>query len=305
MIDYIKDNACKFNLFQLLRIFKSLDLNPTIKPKSSLEFPASDVYACNFNVHDVNEIVVRYFGMQGVDSPLPSYMYQVAAQDSEDGSIFREFLNIFNKRAYELLFDAWQKHKLLVEYDCTRENSQYLKYLTAFSGAKIDSNDELLFSYSAIFGAKCQNIYILGQIISSYLEGVAVKVDECIGSWMTPGNVGNLGNNYELGSNALLGKRIFDGNSRVKIIVGPIGLNNFNKLLPGKVEGFKLIELCRKYVGETLDFDLEFIVSYSDDDRANILGEDTTILGLCANLGARDSSIQARFKFNENTYLLC
>lgn len=81
-----------------------------LRPSLSLAHPASDVEAIERADQRIR-LTATFFGLYGVDSPLPpSYPeHLVRISDERDGERVRGFLDIFHHRLLSLLYRVWKK----------------------------------------------------------------------------------------------------------------------------------------------------------------------------------------------------
>ena len=70
--------------------------------------------------------------------------------------------------------------------------------------------------------------------------------------------------NLKLGGSAIVGSRVWDVQSRVRIRMGPLRIDEFNKLLPGGDRLTAVAELIRFYIGADTDFDVQLILDKED-----------------------------------------
>src|SRR5262249_43239297 len=104
----------------------------------------------------------------------------------------------------------------------------------------------------------------LEQTFLPYLQGAAIEIRECTGTW-TQLNTDEwlvLGvKTKKLGMNAVLGTRVRDAASRFSVRIGPLAYANGQRLLPGGDLHETLCTLIRCFLRDELDFDVQLIVT--------------------------------------------
>src|SRR5262249_30494666 len=76
--------------------------------------------------------------------------------------------------------------------------------------------------------------------------------------------------NNELGATAVVGERVWDVQSKIRIRLGPLRYAQFTEFLPDpapvaeRKAFFLLVHLVRLYVGPELDFDVQLVLKAED-----------------------------------------
>lgn len=108
-----------------------------MQPAASLSFTTKQIKKLQ-QLGDDYQLILTFMGLYGVQSPLPDYFLQQAL--FARGACLRAFLNLFNQRFYELLYQAWKKsHPIHAQHP-------YLHYLQALLGAKELKPHQLILS---------------------------------------------------------------------------------------------------------------------------------------------------------------
>ncbi|CAN5255079.1 type VI secretion system baseplate subunit TssG [soil metagenome] len=253
LVDKITNNATEYNFFQLMHLlepyedFIKLQLNPT----ASLAFPASEIDKCHLNAKNELLIELNFMGLYGVDTPLPHYF--LTASKTE---IIKSFFNIINLRFYQLFYQAWKKCQLSI--DLTQPKSPLLFYLKVLSGLDAES---MAYATTIQCSKKGLSSITIANFVRQFFNDVNVHVKQFVPRWMDISTAAFLGvNEFVLGHNAVLGKRILDVTSKIEIIIGPQPYEKFLQCLPGTPMGMQLAKLLRHYLNSRVIFDLIFIV---------------------------------------------
>jgi type VI secretion system protein ImpH len=104
----------------------------------------------------------------------------------------------------------------------------------------------------------------LSSILSEFFD-VPVRVECFIGAWLTLPDadrtrVGQSPRTAALGRTALLGGQVWSRQHKFRIVMGPLSLDDYRRLLPGGLSFHRLIPIVRNYVGDTLIWDVNLIL---------------------------------------------
>ena len=101
---------------------------------------------------------------------------------------------------------------------------------------------------------------------------------EFVGTWLQlPPNIqtqlGQGSQSERLGFSAVAGERVWDCQSQFRIILGPMGMNQYADFLPNPGESLeRLVAIVRNYVGDELGWDVNLILKQAEIPEL-ILGE--------------------------------
>jgi type VI secretion system protein ImpH len=74
----------------------------------------------------------------------------------------------------------------------------------------------------------------------------------------------------QLGITATIGDRVWDCQTKFRIVAGPMGLTDYQRLLPGGASLDRLMALVKNYVGLELDWDLHLLLKRADVPAAQL-----------------------------------
>ena len=113
------------------------------------------------------------------------------------------------------------------------------------------------------------------------------RLQEFIGSWLDlePDDQWQLGADGGLGQATSLGSRVWTRGAKFRILVGPLTLKDYERLLPDSPSMDKLAAIVRNYTGDALDYDVNVVLKGDEVPKA-ILGQDTR-LGQTSWIGDR------------------
>lgn len=253
--------------------------------KSDMAFGATDIQTLTekTNVHyGVNyqswNIQVKFMGLTGSRGVLPYHYSELVLKRSrlKDQSM-QAFFDIFNHRTTSLLFHSWSKNKLSIQYEQSKiqpklsKRSTLLQAFYSLAGmGHMSKNknrvlpDDALLKISGLIGSRIPSAHTLEKIISSYFE-IQTKIHPLKGNWQDlhglyrtrishtqlPQNVNNT-----LGQRAILGKHVWDVQSKISIELGPLDEKTFNSFAPGSKKLQALHELITYCVKDNLLYDV-------------------------------------------------
>ena len=269
-----------------------------IRGIATLNFPPSPICHAEQKYDDVDglptqvELSVAFLSLFGSQGALPRhYTEQIIERVRAADESLLEFLNLFQHRALSLLFRAWLKYRLSpsVEIGRLRDPNAGLDQTTRLLMSLCGLGTELLVSQSRIdpdFVAYYSGNLSRGTTRSESLRNVLgdyfsipVEVQEFVGRWirLPLDSQSHLQNspraNSQLGYNTVSGSRVFDQTSTVRLRIGPLSRQTFQRFLPGSEDYLKLCEIIKYMLGVEFDFEIQLILKAEDVPVAR-LGDD-------------------------------
>jgi type VI secretion system protein ImpH len=227
-------------------------------------------------------LFVNFMGLLGSNGPMPlavsEYVYD-RIHNHEDATLAR-FLDIFNHRMVSLFYRAWANSQLTVSRDRPSEHG-YDRYVGSIFGMGMSSflnedcvPDEAKRHYSGRLAATVRNAEGLQSILSDYLR-VPARVVQFVGRWMPIPEqyrclLGERPDSGRLGMTALLGARTWDCQQKFRIVLGPMSLADYERLLPHTSSFRRLVDWVRDYVGDELLWDAQLILRAADVPRVRL-----------------------------------
>jgi type VI secretion system protein ImpH len=274
----------RFEFFQAVRLLEkifperanvghdALPLKEVVRFRSrpSVNFPASEVHEIREIVEEFSddqklEMVVNFMGMIGPLGVLPTHYTELVMDRVRyrDNSLYA-FVDIFTHRAVSLFFRAWEKYRFPISYE--RGKDDFTEFLFDFVGlgtlglrGKLNLDDESLLPYSGIIAQKPHSASVIEQMLSDYFN-VQAKIKQFTGQWLSldEESITRLGEaNSQLGWNTVLGTRVWDDQSKFRVIFGALKFTEFQAFLPNGTAYKAMKSIIRFMVGEELDFDVQ------------------------------------------------
>jgi len=246
---------------------------------------------------------VSYLGAFGPHGPLPTHLTQYIddRRRRRGDSTWVGFLDIFHHRLLSLFYRAWANAQPTVHRD-RPEADRFAGYVGALvgqnTGAQARAPAEL--DEVALYAAP----HLVGPLrhaegLRKTLQlcfGVPVQIEEFVGQWLdiptdycwvVPPSLPDVQSAIGvLGESSRVGTQVYDRQSKFRVILGPLALEEYRRFLPGGDLLTRVIELVRRYAGDEASWDMRLVLR-EPDRRATILGA-VGLLGQTANLGQTD-----------------
>jgi type VI secretion system protein ImpH len=290
--DQLAENACSFEFFQAVTLLQRLTgLRPVggfsnpeeeavhFRVNPRLGFPASQIQTLEFSDDAPPEMTVNFMGLTGPSGVLP-YAYSEMILErirAKDHSI-SAFFDIFNHRAISLFYRAWQKSRFPVTYSAGPRDL-FTGYLLDLIGLGTDGlrdrqeiEDEALLHYASLIGMQARSAAALEQILEDYFE-VPVEIQQFTGAWYgldgpTQCEMTELDTaSRQVGAGAVVGDAVWDRQARVRIRLGPLGMERYCDFLPEASAYNALRAITRFFSNQCLEFEVQLVL-----DRAQAPG---------------------------------
>jgi type VI secretion system protein ImpH len=296
-----------FGFFQALRRFECEDnqqirLGRTLHAKHdlirlgqdpSLAFPPSTLASFRQDKQNpVPRLGVHFFGLLGANGPLPLHLTEVVHErlHNEKDTTLAAFFDLFHHRLLSLFYRAWAESQPTVSYDRPQEDSfgQYLGSLFGIGSVHLRRRDAMPDAAKLHFAGHlaCQTHHAEGlQAMLRDFFRLPVRIEQFVGAWLQlPTDSRCLLGSSEavsrLGVNALLGSKVWQAQQRFRIVFGPLGIDEYRRMLPGGKSLRRLEAVVRNYLGDELEWELRLILRQSEIPKPKLDGE--TPLGWCS-----------------------
>ena len=305
----LKDDPKGHHIFLALRIIEAQHpdlpgLGKSRRPKNDpvrlgqeaeMAFPPSTIRA--FEPQTAKKpatLINRFFGFFGPHGPLPLHLTEHARERhiNNGDSTFVSFANMLTHRFMSLMYRAWVTGQPAVDFD-RGEGSQIDRHVAALAGlhgsdlrnrdAMPDLAKRRLAGHLALGPKNGEGLIAM---LSAFFDA-PFRLQEFIGSWLDlePDDQWQLGADGGLGQATSLGSRVWTRGAKFRILVGPLTLKDYERLLPGSPSMDKLAAIVRNYTGDALDYDVNVVLKGDEVPKA-ILGQDTR-LGQTSWIGDR------------------
>lgn len=276
----------RFDFFQAVRLLERLipDRAPVGKfeppakeishfgAHSSLAFPASQIQAMDWPEKGPLRMVVNFMGLTGPQGVLPNpYTSLLIERLRMQDTSARDFFDVFNHRMISLFYQAWRKFRFDVAYE-RGERNRFSRELLSLVGLGTDClqerqaiPDDAMIYYAGLLGQRPRSAQALKQILEDYFE-VPVEIEQASGGWyrldtetqccLAEGST----DSEKLGFGAVVGDEIWNQQSRVRVVLGPLTLERYRDFLPDGSCWEPLRAWVRFFSNEEFDFDVKLIL---------------------------------------------
>ncbi len=255
----------------------------------SLAFPASTLSSfAQDKRYPVPRLGVRFFGLLGANGPLPLHLSEVVHERMHNAhdSTLCAFLDLFHHRLLSLFYRAWAESQPTVSYDRPEQDGfgRYLGSLCGIGSPHMRGRDAMPDAAKLHFAGRlaCQTHHAEGlqAVLRDYFR-LPVRIEEFVGGWLdlpddSRCRLGRSARVGSLGVNTLLGARVWQAQQRFRIVLGPLGLTDYRRLLPGGRSLRSLQAVVRNYLGDEQEWELQLILREAEIPGPR-LGGDTQL----------------------------
>ena len=243
---------------------------------ASLVFPASQIQEAEWPEDAPVNMTVNFMGLTGPEGVLPNpYTSLIIERMRDSDHALRDFLDLFNHRMISLFYRAWRKYRFDVANE-QGERDLFSRHLLSLLGLGTEGmrdrqalSDDSLIYYAGLLSQRPRSAQALKQILSDYFE-VPVAIEQFSGGWyrLDPETQcrlleGNL-DSGELGFGAVVGDEMWNQQSRVQIVLGPLSMERYADFLPYG-EAFEPLRAWVKFFSnDEWDFEVRLILEQED-----------------------------------------
>lgn len=268
--------------------------------EASLAFALSTVASLEFPKEGAPRLLVRFTGLTGPNGPLPLHLTEFARDRlrNHGDKTFLRFIDTFHHRIFSMFYRAWADAQPTVSLDRPGQDpfGDRLGCLAGYGGPELQARDEApdfaKRAHTGLLANAVRNADGLARIVANFFR-VKARIEEWQPHWMTlPDNsLSRLGAgqpNAQLGVTSVIGARVWDCQSRFRIVLGPLGLDQFKRFLPGQDSLKRLKAWVRNYSGDELSCEMQLLLRRSEVPPM-VLGQ-AGQLGWTSWMGARPAA---------------
>jgi len=238
----------------------------------SVTFPPSQIHSITFPDRGPARMTVNFMGLTGPLGVLPHYYTElVISRVRAKDTALRDFLDIFNHRIISLFFQAWQKYRFTVAYE-RGERDRFSHHVLDLIGLGTEGlqnrqsvADDSLIYYAGLLAQWPRSASALRQILADYFE-VLVEIEQFAGGWFKLDREtqccfeDGISISAQLGVGAVVGDEIWDQQSRVRVKLGPLTLDQYQDFLPNGTAYQPLCGLLGFFAGSEFDFEVQLVL---------------------------------------------
>ncbi len=245
-----------------------------LRPDASMSFAASDVSSVSSvegpDGVERTRVQTTFMGLYGTTSPLMNYFVEQVAQEEYQGhkQPVRELLDVMHHRLLSLVYRAWTKYRFGVGYhkggtDVFTRRMLCVAGIDGFGAHNPPIHRFLFLRYAPMLAFKARTAHGLSVALNEMFGQLGARVEQFIGAWtlIEKPYRNRLGQaNAALGESLTIGRYVFDASSRYKIVLGPLGYDDYLAFLPGGHKRPLLRGLCAVFTRGMYDVLLELHV---------------------------------------------
>ena len=258
-------------------------------------------------------LTVTFMGLTGPSGVLPRHYTEMLmrARDARgpERNLPRDWFDLFNHRLISLFYRAWTKYRFWLAHErgesTKPEPDLFTESVFSLIGlgsrslrnrlhvtveepgvrnpskalARVD--DLALLYYAGLLAHRPRCAISLERLLEDYFR-IPIRVLQFQGQWLRldPENqsrVGAVAGNSTLGVDVVVGERVWDIRSKIRIRLGPLNYEQFGSFLPDRSPVaerkvfFKLMHLVRLYVGPELKVEVQLVLKASEIPKCRML----------------------------------
>ncbi len=215
---------------------------------------------------------VFFFGLFGPNGPLPLHLTEYARNRlrQHGDPTFARFADVFHHRLLSLFYRAWANAQPAVNLDRPDSDrfATYVGSLFGLGNPAMRQRDSLPDHFKLHFAGRlssgARHPEGLRAMIAEFF-GLPVVIEEFIGRWTEiPESfrceLGGLAGAATLGVSSTIGEHVWDCQQTFRIVIGPVSLDDYRRLLPGGKGLNQLEDIVRNYIGDELMWELRLIL---------------------------------------------
>jgi type VI secretion system protein ImpH len=289
VMEELLDSPWEFEFFQAVRLLERFGTGKPVgqfaNPQQEivrfatnpdLQFPASRIDSLEKSASGQLEMTVNFLGLTGPSGALPrAYSEFVNERLRARDVTLKAFLDIFNHRAISMFYAAWEKYRFSVAYE-RDQHDRLTQYLLDFIGLGSEGlknrqsvPDHSLVYYTGLLGLQPRSAAALEQVLADYFD-VSVEIEQFVGAWhrLSVEDQCSVGDqerySEQLGMGAIAGDEIWDRQSRARIVLGPLSLEQYLDFLPNGAACEPLRAIVKFFSNEECDFEVRLILQRED-----------------------------------------
>lgn len=287
LMDELAKRPYAFDFFRLVRLLEcrrpdlprvGFSVSPAEDPvrfwqKPSMRFaPASLDSFESGEPGTVPRLTVNFMGLFGPNAPLPPHIteYVMERELHHHDPTITAFFNLFHHRLISLFYRAWAANQKAADLD-RPVDQRYSVYIGALFGIGMEAlqqrdavPDTSKLFFAGRLASQTRNAEGLEAILRQYFD-IPAEVHPFTGRWLDlpADSVCQLGQSPDSGSlglNTIIGSRFWDCQLSFRMRFGPMGLADYERMLP-QGEAFERLKYwVLNYCGQHFFWDVQLVL---------------------------------------------
>ena len=278
----------------------------------SFSYPGSTITKMSSDEQaNLDQMTTSFMSMIGANGVLPRHYTQTLLdQGRSNDTATQEFYDLFHHRIVSLFYRAWEKTRFPIAWErtqrdprTTREDlfTQSLYCLIGLGNAalretsetssvsrnRLSFSDQTMLFFAGMFSHRPRTAISLQRMVAT-LFGVDCEVSQFQGQWLQIESSDQTrmqtalhpnGMNSSLGMDAMIGDRVWNIDSKIRVTLGPLRYKDFVRFTPGEADFVRITQFVRSYIGPELDFEIQPILAAEDVPPTQLGGDKASRLG--------------------------
>jgi type VI secretion system protein ImpH len=217
-------------------------------------------------------LAVNFFGLFGPNGPLPLHMTEYARERARNHGdhTLAAFVDVFHHRLLSLFYRARANADPAISLDRPEADrfADYVGSLFGIGSPAMRGRDEIgdfaKLHFAGLLANQKRPAAGLVTILRAYFK-LPVHLEQFVGHWMRlpedgMTRIGMQENGNRIGVSAVLGRQVWDCQHKFRLVIGPLGYEEYQRMLPGGASMKRLVAWVRNYAGTVLDWDVRLVL---------------------------------------------
>jgi type VI secretion system protein ImpH len=283
----LEANAARMDFFHVLRLIENAHpdlprIGTALRPRDeavrlgqdpSLIFHASALGQYrSANAEARARLAVNFFGLLGANGPMPIHLTEYVRdrlRNGGDGTLLA-FLDVFHHRMISLFYRARAAGEPTISLD-RADGDRFSVFVGSLFGIGAPGlrerdviGDFAKLHFAGLLANKARPASGLATILREYFQ-LPLHIEQFVGHWMRlptdiQSRIGSAEQGNRLGVSMVLGRSVWDCQNKFRIVVGPMGYDDYRRFMPGGESLKRLLAWVKNYVGLTLEWDVRLIL---------------------------------------------
>jgi type VI secretion system protein ImpH len=287
----LERNAARMDFFQVLRLVENAHpalprIGTSLRPRDdairlgqepSLSFHEAALESYRRTGPEARaRLAVNFFGLLGANGPLPTHLTEYVRDRLRHGGdpTLMAFLDVFHHRMLSLFYRARANAEPVVSLDRADGDrfSSFVGSMFGIGAPALRERDEIgdfaKLHFAGLLANRARPASGLATILREYFQ-LPLQIEQFVGHWMAlpdevQSRVGLAGEGSRLGSSLVLGRKVWDSQNRFRIVIGPVGYDDYRRFMPGGDSLKRLLAWVRMYCGLALDWEVRLILKKAE-----------------------------------------
>lgn len=217
-------------------------------------------------------LAVNFFGLLGANGPMPTHLTEYVRDRLRHGgdATLLAFFDVFHHRMLSLFYRARASAEPTISLD-RADGDRFSVFVGSLFGIgapslreRDDIGDFAKLHFAGLLANKARPASGLASILRGYFQ-LPLHIEQFVGHWMRlpaeiHSRIGRVEDGNRLGASLVLGRSVWDCQNKFRIVIGPVGYDDYRRFMPGGDSLTRLLAWVKTYCGLTLDWDVRLIL---------------------------------------------